>query len=173
MIKIVLISVLLVFLTACGAPESFETVTDQLEVLPPALKLQPVVDLPGEEIRAVFGQEDLQMYFCEDYTLSIETRLSGDLQQTLLDTTGFSPEQLQLLETGYNGVKRYTGVWSGTGEQGDEINRVCILDDGSYHYILIATAPAGSAGALSAGQWQQVFGSFRLLSPEQSLNTGS
>ena len=47
------------------------------------------------------------------------------------------------------------------GEQGQQVARGCILDDGNYHYVLTALAEAERAGEFEE-VWQEIFSGYSL-----------
>ena len=153
-------------LTGCSAKETFETVSDLLDVPVMAQMQQLELSIPDEA--AVPSMEDTEagrLYLCDGYTLTVQTMDAGDLDRTLRQLTGYEKSQLTLMQTKRDGVDRYECVWSAAGENGDQIGRVIILDDGGYHYSVTAMAPADDAGQLTA-TWQKIFDSAKLVSTD-------
>lgn len=160
-------------LSGCGAQETFETVSD-LYAQPVSATLQQVVlDLPDEASATVMQSETAgTMYLCDDYTITLQTMESGDLDKTLRAATGYGKDQLQLMQTRIGNTKRYECAFVSAGEAENQVGRVCILDDGSYHYVLTVMAGEYEAGELTQ-TWKTLMESFRLVSPEIDLSTGS
>jgi hypothetical protein len=75
--------------------------------------------------------------------------------------TGFGREHLTVMETQFPGGKRYDLVWSCMGENGEQVGRACLLDDGNYHYVLSTLADASRAGEFDE-TWEALFGSYSL-----------
>ncbi len=143
-------------LVGCGAQTVFETVTDSVEIPTLATKRQIKVTLPKEATAPTLHSEDAGMlYLCDGYSLSVQTMSAGDLDATLRTLTGFSRDQLTVMETAKHGIARYDCVWSAAGEGGDQVGRAVILDDGSYHYAVTVMADFASAGDL-AGTWSAI-----------------
>lgn len=165
--------ILLGLLTGCGAKETLETIAD-VPVQPVSADIQQVLlDLPEDMATPVLeNPEGGQLYVCDGFTLSLQTMSSGDLEKSLQTATGFSKEDLQILETRQGESKRYESVWAAAGEPEMQIGRVCILDDGNYHYVLTAMADAKQAGALQE-TLNTLFSSFRLTDSKVDFNTGS
>lgn len=165
--------VLLVLLTGCGAQETLETVKD-VPVQPVSATVQQVLlELPeGLAAPTLENAEQGQLYVCDNYTLSVQTVQSGDLEKSLRMATGFSKENLQIMETLQGNAKRYESVWAAAGDPEMQIGRVCILDDGNYHYVLTAMANAAQAGQLQES-WNTLFSSFRLTDEVPNVNIGS
>ena len=114
------------------------------------------VELPKEAVTPTLqSAETEKLYLCDGYTLAMQTMESGDLDDTLRTLTGFSREQLTVMETLRHGIKRYDCVWSAAGEGGDQVARAVILDDGSYHYAVTVMADFASAGDL-ADTWKSI-----------------
>lgn len=165
--------ILLVLLTGCGVQETLETVGD-IPVQPVSAAMQQVLmELPeGLAAPTLESTEQGQLYICDNYTLSVQTLEAGDLEKSLRMATGFSKENLQIMETLQGNAKRYESVWAAAGDPEMQIGRVCILDDGNYHYVLTAMANAAQAGQLQES-WNTIFASFRLTDVEVDLNIGS
>ena len=112
------------------------------------------------------------MYLCDDYTITVQTFASGDLNKTLQTATGYGKDKLQIMRTHANNAKRYECVWTAAGEGETQVGRTCVLDDGSYHYVLTVMAAEKQAGALMQ-TWNALMESFRIASPDMDFNTGS
>jgi hypothetical protein len=152
---------LLVFVSGCAAQPVFETVSDQLDAPAMAQMRQLKVALPKEATTPTLQNEETgEFYLCDGYTLSIQTMQSGDLDATMRSLTGFSRDQLTVMETAKHGIKRYDCVWSAAGEGGDHVARAVILDDGNYHYAVTVMADFTSAGELAA-TWKSLLDTVR------------
>ena len=159
-------------LSGCGKPESFETVSD--EVLEPTLPVaaDTVFWLPGEASQAVFQDgEQKELYLCGDFTAAVQTFAGGDLDATLRSVTGFSRERLQLIGRKDPVGTRYVCAWTSAGETGDLVGRTVVLDDGNYHYTLTLTADASKSGDLAL-TWQDISASFTLSQGEDPITKG-
>ena len=152
--------VLLLFLTGCGGEKDFETVGDVYapETLTPR---QVMLTLPDDAAAQTISSDDGRLYLCDGYTVTVQTLQGGDLEKTVREVTGFSPDRLTLLETEKDGFSCYSCVWSAAGEGGDQIARTVILDDGNFHYAVTAMADSTSAGQLS-DTWLALFRSVSL-----------
>lgn len=159
-------------LAGCGQPSEPETVSDVYapQALPPARQI--MVQLPPEVYTPTLQTEGESLYLCDRYSVSLGTFTSGDLQQTVYNVAGFLPEKLQMQQTVQEGVKRYSFTWSADSEEGTQVGRGCILDDGIHHYVLTAMAAEADIRQLQS-TWHELFSSFRLADPETDLNTGS
>lgn len=166
-VKRLWILLLCVFLlTGCGAKETFETV-DDLYLTPASASMKQVsLALPKEAAISVMDNgEGGRLYLCDGYVLTVQTMESGDLEKTLLETTGFSKNDLTLMETDHYGTTRYDCVWTSAGETGDQVCRAAILDDGTCHYVVTVMAPAENAGGLRQ-TWQNLLDSISLISTD-------
>ena len=142
--------------------ETFETVGDDL--------LQPVMgqirqidlDLPESAAAPVMNEDDGgKLYLCDGYVLTVQTLDGGDLNRTVRNLSGFSVEDITILETHTQGIKRYDWVWSAAGEGGDQVGRAVVLDDGSHHYCVTVMADEQTAGSLD-DQWTRLFATVAL-----------
>ena len=159
--KSMLLGMLLLLLAGCGSQETFETVADVLDVPAAAQPREILVDLPGEEGQEVLKTPTGQFYLTEDYEIGVEVLEAGDLDATFKALCGRRREDLTVMETAADGIKRYEFVWAATGETGDRLGRGTVLDDGNYHYCLTVQRPAEGTGDAQI-VWSQVFSSFSL-----------
>lgn len=154
--KVCILLVVVLLLGGCAAQPVFETVSDQIDAPVPAQMRQLQVMLPKEASAPTLQSEQAgKLYLCNGYTLTIQTMEAGDLDATMRSLTGFSREQMTVMETAKHGIKRYDCVWSAAGEGGDHVARAVILDDGSYHYAVTVMADFASAGDL-ASTWKSI-----------------
>ena len=159
-----MLTILLVLglLSGCGSQVPAETLGNVMEEpqLPEPREMS--VDLPGEAAIPTMQEEGRRYYLCDDYEITLERRPGGDLQQTIGELTGRSPEDLTVVETEAPGARRYDFVWACAGEQGQQLGRAAVLDDGTYHYTLTVLRPAENTELLQVS-WPQVFSSFSLV----------
>lgn len=155
--------VLAALLCGCsGAEETFETVHDAYVQSAAAVQREILVSLPDEAaVSAMENESGEKLYLCRGYTLTLQTMEAGDLNGTIQEISGYSRDSLTVMETAPGEFKRYDFVWSSAGENGDQLGRAAILDDGSHHYVLTCMAPESAAGEL-AQTWDAIFGSFWL-----------
>ncbi len=118
-------------------------------------------DLPEDAAAQVISGENGTLYFCDGYEIMVQTLSSGDLNRTLQTLTGYSADALTVIETATSNVKRYESAWTAAAEEGDQVGRTVILDDGNYHYCLSVMASAREAGSLQEC-WQALFSSLAL-----------
>ena len=172
--KIILTTLVLALcLTGCGTQETFEQVEDVQMIEPVAAYQQFVVRLPDDAAAPTF-QDDTgaELYVCQGYTISKQTFDGGDLENTIKTLTGKSSEELQIIKTTHDTHDRYDFVWTSAGEDGLQLGRACILDDGNYHYTLSTLAQEQVSGALQK-TFSGMYDSCKLISPDVNLHTGS
>lgn len=159
--KCCLFLILALLLTGCGTAETFERVQDEGEV--PVMAQMRAVNLecPESAVIQVMESEQQKLYLCGEYTLTVQTFASGDLNRTIRDLCGYEAQVVRPVETRTGELRRIDWVWTAMGEGGDQVGRALVLDDGNYHYCLTAMADADIAGSL-AGEWNGVFSSFSL-----------
>lgn len=158
---------LALLLTGCGATETFETVADEY-LLPVGNTVKEIsLVLPDEANVQAMKDQGSSLYLCDGYTLTVHTVQSGDLGRTLTQATGFSRDELQVMESRQGDTKRFEAVWTAAGEGEPQVGRVCVLDDGSYHYVLTAMTDASVAGQMQK-TLQEIFSSFQLVEQEVS-----
>ena len=160
--KIGCLVLVMLLLSGCAAEETFETVADELVQSVMAQPREISVHLPENAVSPVLEGEGEQVYLCESYEIIIETLASGDLTGTIQAVSGYSKEELTILETQWQDVTRYEFVWAAAGENGDRLGRAVILDDGQYHYCMSVLRDAETAED-SQIVWSDVFNSFTLV----------
>lgn len=171
--KCLILAVMLLMLTGCGAQETLETVSDDYIQPVSAPLWQMILDVPQDaSVTVLQGEDTGKLYLCDGYTVAVQTMEAGDLQKTLRTLTGYEKEELTLMQTLQDGAKRYECVWTSAGEGETQVGRACLLDDGNYIYAVTAMTGESKAGELTE-VWQELFDSFRLVSPDAELNTGS
>ena len=155
--KLVLLIVCAVFLAGCAATGSFEQLQDVYvpETLSEPAKIQ--LTLPADAASQTLTGSSGRLYFCDGYEITVETLTGGDLDRTLQILTGCNRDDLTLLETG-SGEKRWETVWTAAGEGSQQVGRLLVVDDGSYHYCVSVMADALDAGALQES-WEALFSS--------------
>lgn len=168
---ILLLAVLL--LAGCSKQTSLETIGDVQDAPVAATMQQVLVDLPPELSTPTLQDEGAgKLHLCDDYTVMVQTLEAGDLKRTIQTATGMDMENLQIMQTKQDDVKRYQFVWASNGESGIQVGRGCILDDGAYHYVLTAMADESRSGKVQP-TWQEIFASFRVIEETEKINTGS
>lgn len=171
--KLWVIPLLALLLAGCGKKQTLETITDvpDTPVVSAVQRIQ--VQLPPElSAPALQGEESGTLYLCDDYSVTVQTLEAGDLQRTIREVTGMDKDSLQVIHTRQGDTKRYQWVWTTTGENGIQVGRGCVLDDGAYHYVLTAVAEEGKAEKVQP-QWKEIFASFTLAAEREEVSTGS
>jgi len=171
--RMVLILGLALALTGCADQAVYETVADV--VMEPVMAQAQALhlDLPREAaLQTMEDGKGQALYFCDGYTLAVQTLEAGDLEKTIRTVTGFEKDQLQLLQTDAPWGKRYDCIWTCAGEGEDQVGRLALLDDGAYHYVLTAMAGASKMDAVG-DSWDALFRSAELVSSLEDLHSGS
>ena len=149
-----------VLLSGCSEPV-FETMGPVEHVSATAAPTRQVVlQLPDSAAVLTVNGSDT-MYICDGFSMAVQTLSGGDVNGTIRAVSGFTKEQMTVMETVCGDHKRFDFVWTAAGEQGDTVCRAAVIDDGNHHYCLTAMVNAGDAAAVSE-EWNQVFGSFCL-----------
>ena len=159
--KICCLLALVLLLSGCAGVPTFEGVQDVYapEAAPEPKKIG--LTLPEDAASQVLAGSSGVLYFCDGYEITAETFASGDLNATLQSISGFAREELTLLETASDSIKRYECVWTSVSGEGERVSRAVILDDGYYHYCVCVFADAEDSGVLQ-GSWQALLGSIVL-----------
>lgn len=137
-----------------------ETVCD---VYPQAAEVQArqiLLSLPEEAAQPAMEREDGEkLYLCNGYELRVQTLPSGNLTGTLRTVTGFTEDEMTVIQTMDGENTRYDCVWCTVGETGDQVGRTAVIDDGSYYYCVSVLADSAEAGKLRQ-TWQTLLDSF-------------
>lgn len=148
-------------LTGCSGPVDYETVSDELITGSIREASQITVVLPMGEDAVTVDSEGGTLWLCGDYTVCTQTLAGGDLERTLQTVTGRDMDSLTLVKLEQGEDTRYECVWVCAGENGEQMNRAVILDDGAYHYVLSLQGAAEQSGEL-APVWKQITEQFGL-----------
>lgn len=160
--KICLIFFFSVLLCGCSRQTLYEPVTDVYtdEI---ATMQHVVLNLPEDAAVQTMEHESAGMlYLCDNYCVTVQTLPGGDVERTMREITGFSKDQLMIIQTCRNGLDQYEVAWSAAGEGEDQVCRATVLDDGKYHYAVSVMADASAAGKLT-DTWQSIFHSVGLV----------
>ena len=171
--KLIVLITFALLLTGCSRNVALETVTDVPDTLVVAPVQRVLLHLPEElSAPALQNEETGTLYLCDDYSLTLQTVSSGDLKKTIYEATGMEKENLDILQTGYGEIKRYQWVWTTAGETGIQVGRGCILDDGTYHYVLTVLVDETVSGKVRP-VWKEIFTSFGLSAEREEVSSGS
>lgn len=150
--KCVMFVLIVLALAGCGAEETFETIADEFVQSAAAPLREVILERPEEAVLPASESDAGTLYLCDGYEISVQTLPAGDLEASVYRITGFTKDRVEVISTQPGTYRRYDLVWSTLGEQGDQVGRAAILDDGSYHYVLSVLAEADRAG-----EFEQVF----------------
>ena len=148
-------------LAGCAAEDTFETLGDDWVTGAAAPMAEVVLVLPEEAAAPVSESENGVLYQCDGYEVLVQTLEAGNLDHTLRSVTGCGREDLTVLETRSGEIKRYDLVWCCLGEEGEQVGRSCVLDDGNYHYVLTVLADADRASEFEE-VWEAIFSAYSL-----------
>lgn len=159
--KFVIAACCLLLLGGCAKAETTaETVADVWEVPAAAEPKEIHLELPGEALECAMASDTGRLYLGSSYDVMVQTLESGDLDATLRELTGFSQDEITVIQTRTEYPKRWEFAWAAAGETGDRVGRGVIIDDGNYHYCLSALQDADVTDCQIV--WSEVFNSFEL-----------
>ena len=140
--RICLLLLMAALLTGCAEEEVFETVGDQQILSVMAQPREITLTLPEDTVLPAMETDDGILYMCREFDVMVQTMDSGDLEATIRAVSGFSREDLTVIET-FNGEQDcYEFTWTAAGETEEQVCRCMILDDGNYHYVVTAMVDA-------------------------------
>ncbi len=159
-------------LSGCGAAETvWETVDDTLpvQVAAPADAYTMSFDVPVDAVASAFSDGGAQRVYAQkdgDYEISAETISAEGIDAVVRRLSGFSAEQLQIVQTRRFGMPEYQFAWYASGDEGGRLYRADVLMDGSYGYALVFSIREG-LGVSYEKTAEQVFSSFNLFYDEK------
>ena len=153
---------LLMLLTGCGAAETYETMADEIIQSVMAQPREISMQLPEEALLPAMESDSGTLYICKDYDVTVQTLESGDLEETIRQVSGYSPDELTIMQTMSGELTQYEFVWTTTTDSGEQVGRAMILDDGNYHYVLTTMADADIVSEYQE-IWNGLFESFGLI----------
>lgn len=157
--KLCILMTIALLLCGCGAEQTFETVADEMVLSASAQPRQILLTLPEETLLPAMETDTGTLYLCDGYDVAVQTLQSGDLDATVRQVSGFGSEDLTIIQTTAGEYQCYEYVWTAATDLGEQVGRAQILDDGSYHYVLSAVAPAKSAEEYQE-IWNGIFDTF-------------
>ena len=166
--KLAAMVLLSLVLTGCAAEPVFESVTDVYVDTAPDPGIVRVMVPEKAAVLTAAGETESQLYFCDGYTLTVQTLAGGDLDRSIRNLTGYGRDRLTVLETMREGIRCYTCAWTSAGESGDQVGRLVLLDDGCYHYAVTVMATAEQAGMLTE-EWEAILNRVNLSDTDPSL----
>lgn len=161
--KLLIGMLVLLLCTGCAAQETMETIGD---VYAPGENptREVVLNLPEDAAASASGGSQAgQLYLCEDYEIVVEVLQGGNVEETVRTLTGMPSERVTVLKTRQEDCDRFDFTWATLGENGEQVGRCAILDDGCSHYCVSVLADADKAGNLRQS-WQTLFDSFSVSS---------
>ena len=150
-----------VVLCACGRAETFEIISDVVVTGQLSEPAKISLRIPDDATLAVMSSTDGQSYEGDHYQIIIQTYAAGDLNQTLQQITGYSSNQLKLMEVTTEAYGKYLCAWSSVSEEGELVGRCAVLDDGRYHYCLSVLVDAQKSGEMR-GEIDALFADYSL-----------
>lgn len=157
--KIGMCLVMALLLTGCGAEATLETVADEAVQAVSAQPREIHVELPEEAVLPAMESDNRVLYMCKEFDVSLQTLDGGDLQKTVQSISGYSIDDLTVMQTEEGGFTRSEFVWTTAAEAGEQVCRAAVLDDGSYHYVLTAMIDSEKAWEYQE-IWNGMFESF-------------
>lgn len=161
--------VLCAVIALCGCSRAeqpvWETVADAY-LLPAnaAPAYDASIQLDGNTpLAEVFSDLSSQVYSDTEgrYEVAVETIMADSLAQLVRELTGFTLDQLDVLQRQQDGMMRYDMAWSAVSEDGNQSCRAAVIDDGLFYYVLTAQIPQ-ELSAQCRSEVESVFQSFSL-----------
>lgn len=164
--KLVYLILMALVLTGCGREEAvFETIGESaytpVSAPEPACISVWIPDSAAAQTAA--DGTAAEIYIWDDCEMRIQTMDGGDLDRTLEALTGRSADALTVVSYEKNGLKLHQSVWSASGEEGVQLGRCLVADDGVYHYCVSLVSPEDTD---SSDAYAQICASFSLAAAD-------
>ncbi len=162
-----------VFLTGCQAETvpQWETVDDELveviEVIQEPYAM--TFGIPDDAVLEVFASSDTRKVYLQengDYEITSEALRADSIADVVQELTGFSMEDLTVMQTLRGSLPEYQFAWTSNTGSGGIVSRATVLDDGGYFYALVFSVQE-SCGDQYQDCAQSVFSSFGIYADEQ------
>lgn len=150
-------------LCGCGAEQTFETVADEMVLPVSAQPREILLTLPEDTLLPAMETDDGTLYLCNGYDVAVQTLPGGDLDATVRQVSGFGKEDITIMQRAAGECACYEFVWTSATDLGEQVGRAMILDDGNFHYVLSAVAPAKNAQEYQE-IWNGIFETFSISS---------
>ena len=159
--KICILTAIVLLLCGCGTQQTYETVSDEPVLNVSAQPREIVLTLPEETLLPAMETDTGTLYLCNGFDVAVQTLEGGDLERTVRKVSGFGSAELTIMNTIAGELACYEFVWTAAADLGEQVGRAMILDDGSYHYVLTATAPEEKSGEYQE-IWNGIFETFAI-----------
>ena len=159
---ICILTAIVLLLCGCGAQQTFETISDEPVLNVSAQPREIVLTLPEETLMPAMETDTGTLYLCDGFDVAVQTLEGGDLEQTIRQISGFGTEDLTIMQTAAGEFACFEFVWTAAADLGEQVSRAMILDDGAYHYVLTAIAPAEKSGEYQE-IWNGIFETFAII----------
>ena len=168
--KMVFLMVLLLSLCGCSKP-AWETVEDVLPPVPVGLWTEEAyviqIDMP-EETQLTEEEQTWKIYSTDQGDFEIETRtfLAASASEAVKTISGYSEEELTILQTSRFDLPEYRFAWVTQTEQGSKLCRADLVMNGTECYAVICSVNE-TAGNAYEDQIRYVFSTFGLSVDEE------
>jgi len=168
---VAVLTILTLFLSGCRAEPQWETVSDEVPAQPVTAQEPCVIQfgVPSDaEKQFQTESRDRSVYVQEngDYEIVSDVITAGSLDDAVRQVSGFSPDDLELVQTTRFGLPEVQFAWSSESDEGGYVSRASLVEDGDYYYALIFSVREG-LGDKYRDCAQAVFSSFGLYGDEQ------
>ena len=110
--KLWIMAMAAVLLCGCARQvETAETVADLWEAPALAAPREIRLELPGEALECAMESDTGRLYLGSSYDVEVQTLSGGDLDATIRSLTGFSREEITLMQTRTEYPQRWEFAW--------------------------------------------------------------
>ena len=167
--KIACLLLIVLLLSGCSRP-AWETVEDEMPEVPAAQWLDETytieIGVPADT-ELLESKEDWKVYSTQNGEFEVETRkfLASGLGDAVKTLTGYSQEQLTIMETSRFDLPEYQFVWVTQTQQGSRLCRADLVMDGADCYAVVCST-LEQVGTAYEPQVRQAISTFGLFMDE-------
>ena len=154
-----LLAALALLLSGCAAEYAWETVEDVLpetvQASAPAYRL--MLGVAEDVLAPVFSDDGMTAVYEQkngDYEITAQTLPAMDKDCLVRRLSGFSPEQIAVVQTQRFGMPEYQFAWYASGEEGGRLCRADVLCDGTWCYAVTFSVKEDCSAAYDAAAEQ-------------------
>lgn len=155
-------------LTGCAAEPVYETignVWDNPEPVASAASME--FSLPdGAEMEVLSEESGSKSYRVGNWELWTEVYPGGDVSATLEQVTGMDADALTVIQRQVGNMDCHETTWTTTDEEGVNVARAAVIDDGNYHYCISLMVPEEDAQEVG-NFFEEILYSVNLVDTEQ------
>ena len=135
-------------LSGCSAQPAYETIGNAWAVSEPAA-VQGTMNfaLPdGAQMQTMGDDTGAASYCVGQWEIWTQCYPGGDIRFTLEQVSGMSAEAMTIVSSQVHSMPCAQVAWTTNTQDGAQVVRTAVFDDGNYHYCISVSVPEADAG---------------------------